>query len=132
LASSRTFNCCALALSLLSAAKLAAAQEDLTLPPRIVDAPPSAARLAPPPEPAREAAIEEVLVVRENPWRLPDLGSEWRAQHEDIPEPGRITASFFPLYDPEAEVPMYNLFPVNRELMRPGFIEIFRVRFGRR
>ena len=132
MASSRIFSCCALSLSLLGAAGLAAAQDDLTLPPRILDTPPSGARLAPPPERARDPAIEEVLVVRENRWRLPDLGSEWRAQHEDLPEPGRITASFFPLFNPEAEAPMYNLFPVNRELMRPGFIEIFRVRFGRR
>ena len=76
--------------------------------------------------------MEEVLVVRENPWRLPDLGSDWRATREDIPKTGRITARFLPLYDPEAEQPIRNLFPVNRELERTGFIEVFRVRFGGR
>lgn len=133
------FSRASIAVLLFGVAAAAAAQEDLTLPPRFEEAPARQARLdapafAPPESDARDDdSIEEVVVVRENAWRLPDLGSEWRAEHEqEIRKTGRIRAKFLPLYDPAAERPMTMLFPVNRELTRAGFIEIFRVRFGGR
>lgn len=117
---------------LLASCTAAAQDEDLTLPPRIIDVAPTQARLATPDDAGREDAMEEVLVIRENPWRLPDLGSEWRARHEAEARPGRITADLLPLFDPEAEQPTRDLFPLNREMQRVGFIEIFRIRFGDR
>lgn len=115
----------------------AAAQEDLTLPPRIaagtqaegvpvVAAPPVAART--------DDSIEEIVVVSEqNPWRLPDLGSSWRDPSEDQPDTGRISADLLPLWDPEVqELPTRDPYALGDSFRRVGFIEVFRVRFGRR
>lgn len=129
-------------------ATLSYAQDELIQPPRIedgADEPPAAdeparpgdaggpgeARLAPPAE-NRQPVLEEVIVVNESEWRLPDLGSAWRQAQEDAVQHGRIEASFLPLYDPEHADPNVDLFPRDREMDRVGFIEIFRVRFGRR
>jgi len=128
----RIFERVASAAALVAAAGSGLAQEDLTLPPRILDsAPASQARLAD--GPAREPTdIEEIVVTGDdNPWRLPDLGSEWRARMAEQPPEGRIAVDAFPLWDPEAERPMRDLFPVGNE-QRVGFIEVFRIRFGRR
>lgn len=116
------------------------AQEDLTLPPRILDAArPREARLAEPPERPPEpsepnaAPLQEIVVKGDdNPWRLPDLGSEWRAREAEQRPTGRIRVNMFPLWDPEAERPERDLLPLNSELRRVGFIEVFRIRFGRR
>lgn len=106
--------------------------DDLALPPRI-DNVPSQARLAPPPE-DRIDTIEEVIVVtNDNPWGLPDLGSDWRAREAQTVETGRIRANFLPLYDPDDPASLLApLFPANREMQRVGFIQLFRVRFGGR
>lgn len=107
--------------------------EALTLPPRLDEAASPKTRFEPPAGAARDEAMEEVLVVRENRWRLPDLGSEWRASHEEgALDTGRISADFMPLYDPEAELPFQDYFPLNQEMQRVGYIEVFRIRFGRR
>lgn len=113
---------------------IAAASEDLTLPPRLEDTTPARrSRLAEPPAPATEGPIEEVIVVREQKWRLPDLGSEWRAREaESAATSDRIEVDLFPLFDPERLPPERNLFLVNTEMRRVGYIEIFRLRFGRR
>jgi hypothetical protein len=115
----------------LAAAPLAAQQEDLAFPPRLEDGP-GAARLAAEPQERREA-LEEIVVVGEQRWRLPDLGSEWRTEHaaEEDSTP-RIEATFMPLYDPENDAPTYDVFNVNRAIRQVGFIELFRVRFGQR
>jgi hypothetical protein len=124
----------AIAAGLLVAA-IAVAQDsepvtDTTLirPPRI-EVGPGTPRLA---EPEPERAMEEVIVVSESEWRLPDLGSEWRREQAEERSQDRIEVSFLPLYDPENADPNVDLFPRNREMRRVGFIEIFRVRFGRR
>ena len=116
------------------AAAGAAAQEDLTLPPRIVDVPGSASGVV-----ATEVAatssetLEEIVVTGDdNPWRLPDLGSAWREREESQEETGRIRAEVFPLWNPEAEQPAPDLSPISTEMQRVGFIEIFRIRFGGR
>jgi hypothetical protein len=129
----------ATALAVL-APTLAGAQEDLTLPPRILDSPrPPQARLADPPaaatdsdEPEPDALQEIVVKGDENPWRLPDLGSEWRAREAERRPTGRINAEAFPLWDPEADRIERELLPLNSELRRVGFIQVFRIRFGRR
>lgn len=101
----------------------------LVLPPSVGDGP-GAPRLAEP-EPDRAATMEEVVVIGESEWRLPDLGSEWRQRQDDLrPGTDRIEVSFLPLYDPENADPTVDLFQRNSELHRVGFIELFRLRFG--
>jgi hypothetical protein len=139
---SRTFSVLPLLAAVAALASPAGAQdkdppaepsEALTLPPRLDEAASPKTRFEPPAEAARDEAMEEVLVVRENPWRLPDLGSEWRARHDEGElDTGRISADFMPLYDPEAVLPFQDYFPLNQEMQRVGYIEVFRIRFGRR
>ena len=114
------------------AASIAQEDEDsLALPPRI-DNVPAQARLAAAPE-DRIDTIEEVIVTDDNPWRLPDLGSTWRARQTQAVDLGRIQANFMPLYDPDDPASsLAPLFPANREMQRVGFIQLFRVRFGGR
>jgi hypothetical protein len=123
----------AAAFALAASAAIAAAQEDLTLPPKIVDVEsPGQARLADPPAPAANPPAEIVVTGNENPWRLPDLGSEWRVQHEaEQRRTGRMRVDLFPLWDPEDQRPERDLLPLNSEQRRVGFVEVFRIRFGR-
>jgi hypothetical protein len=91
--------------------------------------PPNAARLAPLPE-DRDGAPEEIIVIGQG-WRLPDLGSEWRARQKETENEGRFSATALPLYDP-AEPPLHSETFMSREQRRHGYIELFRLRFGRR
>jgi len=93
--------------------------------------PPNAASLAPPPE-GRSEPIEEIVVLGGN-WRLPDLGSRWRANQQAAEEEakGRAHVTFIPLYDPEHPSPTLNSLNIPPELARMGYIDLFRVRFGR-
>lgn len=130
------------AIALASAGAVASAQDDLTLPPRLdgtvaaaspADSP-GKAQLAPQPE-ARSDALEEVVVVGEKGWRmpdLPDLGSSWRQAKAQKKETGRIRADFLHIYDPERPTTGADLFLANREIQRVGFIDLFRIRFGGR
>jgi hypothetical protein len=108
------------------------AQDELTAPPRI----PAATQPTPaaPPTNTDPTALEEIVVISDqNPWRLPDLGSEWRARQVEEPDTGRIAADFLPLWDPETEeLPTRNPFAVTDSIRRVGFIEVFRIRFGGR
>jgi hypothetical protein len=102
------------------------------LPPEPVFAvrrPPNAARLAPLPE-ERSDAPEEIIVIGQG-WRLPDLGSEWRERQKEAANDGRFSATVLPLYDP-AEPPIRNDTFATSEQRRHGYIELFRLRFGRR
>ena len=92
--------------------------------------PPNAARLAPPD--GREEPIEEIVVLGGD-WRLPDLGSRWRAKQQAAEEDakGRAHVTFLPLYDPERPSPTLNSLHIPPELARMGYIDLFRVRFGR-
>jgi len=92
--------------------------------------PPSATRLAPLPE-DRNTAPDEIIVIGQG-WRLPDLGSRWRAKQLEAAGSGRFHATALPLYDP-AEPPLRNEgFSQNPEAKRHGYIELFRLRFGGR
>jgi hypothetical protein len=91
--------------------------------------PPSAARLAPLPE--ERGDIEEIVILGEG-WRLPDLGSEWRARQAEAASRDRFTATALPLYDPNRPPQRADSFFANPEQRRHGYIEIFRLRFGRR
>jgi hypothetical protein len=113
-----------------SPAPEAAARAPVTLPLRITSPrPPSAARLAPLPEERGE--IEEILIVGKG-WRLPDLGSEWRLRQAAAARGDRFTATALPLYDPNRPPQRADSFFASREQQRHGYIEIFRLRFGRR
>ncbi|HEY9182319.1 MAG TPA: hypothetical protein VIQ99_03905 [Gammaproteobacteria bacterium] len=94
----------------------------------IVMRPPTAARLAPLPE-DRDDGPEEIIVVGRG-WRLPDLGSEWRARQEEQARSDRLNATLLPLYNPDKPPPHETTF-LSPEQRRHGYIELFRVRFGR-
>jgi hypothetical protein len=91
--------------------------------------PPNAARLAPTPE-ERNDGPEEIIVIGQG-WRLPDLGSEWRARQKEAERGARFSATALPLYDPN-EPPLHSETFMSREQRRHGTIELFRLRFGRR
>jgi hypothetical protein len=91
--------------------------------------PPNAARLAPLPG-ERNDEPEEIIVIGQG-WRLPDLGSEWRARQKEAESEGRFSATVLPLYDP-AEPPLHSEAFTSREQRRHGYIELFRLRFGPR
>jgi hypothetical protein len=91
--------------------------------------PPNAARLAPLPE-ERNDAPEEIIVIGQG-WRLPDLGSEWRARQKEAENEGRFSATLLPLYDPAEPTFRDNMF-TSPERRRHGYIEMFRLRFGKR
>jgi hypothetical protein len=141
-----TAACAWLAAALL--APLAAQEADVPRAPRILDAPavprsvpppaaapaapagrpPNAARLAPLPE-ERDDDIEEIVVTGQG-WRLPDLGSEWRARQREAARTSRFTA--LPLYDPSRPPQAAAGILASPEQRRHGVIELFRLRFGRR
>jgi len=91
--------------------------------------PPSATRLAPLPD--ERADIEEIVILGQG-WRLPDLGSEWRARQEEAASTGRFSATLLPLYDPSRPTLRTENLLASREERRHGYIELFRLRFGRR
>ena len=91
--------------------------------------PPNAARLAPLPG-ERGDAPEEIVVIGQG-WRLPDLGSDWRARQKEAERKARISATLLPLYDP-SKPPLHSDVFAAPEQRRHGYIELFRLRFGRR
>lgn len=95
-------------------------------PPR----PPNAARLAPLPE-ERADGPDEIIVIGKG-WRLPDLGSEWRARQREQAMSGRFSATALPLYDPDDPPYRSERSLSTPEERRHGYIELFRLRFGRR
>lgn len=96
---------------------------------RLARRPPNAARLAPLPE-QRNDEPEEIVVIGQG-WRLPDLGSDWRARQKEAASGDRFVVTALPLYDP-AKPPMHSEAFTSREQRRHGYIELFRLRFGRR
>lgn len=94
----------------------------------IVLKPPNAARLAPLPE-DRDSGPEEIIVIGRG-WRLPDLGSEWRERQDEQARSGRFSATALPLYNPDRPQFRDETFS-SPEQRRHGYIELFRLRFGR-
>jgi hypothetical protein len=111
-----------------------AADDDLLFPPRLENSTPATrSRISAAPTAPSPSDMEEVLVLGEQQWRLPDLGSEWRAeQAEAASNNDRIKVELLPLFDPASLRPERDLFLVNTEMRRVGYIEIFRLHFGRR
>ncbi len=104
-------------------------------PPSALDTfvrPPNAARLAPLPEERRPPRGVEEIIVLGGDWRLPDLGSRWRARQEAADEAGVPHLTLLPLYDPEHPTTFNNTFLLNREFERIGYIDLFRLHFGKR
>ncbi len=131
-----------LALLLTAAFATAVAQDNLPRAPRIGTSqgdaappstpslrPPTATRLAPLPEQRRDTP-DEIIVVGQG-WRLPDLGSGWRAEQRANERDRRLHAVLLPLYDPNRPPLRSEGFWLNREAQRQGYIELFRFRFGR-
>lgn len=95
-----------------------------------VTRPPNAARLAPLPE-SRADAPDEIVVIGQG-WRLPDLGSAWRARQREQALRARFNATVLPLYDPNDPPYRSERSLSSPEERRHGYIELFRLRFGRR
>ncbi len=74
--------------------------------------------------------IEEIVVIGREKWQLPHLGSSLGTDPV-VHKPSRIDWEFLPVYDPEQSYLDFDLFQYNEEIRRAGFIELFRVRFGR-
>jgi hypothetical protein len=101
----------------------------VSLPTTPARRPPNAARLAPLPG-ERSDEPEEIIVIGQG-WRLPDLGSEWRARQKEEARSGRFSATALPLYDP-GKPPLQTDAFNTPERRRHGSIDLFRLRFGRR
>ena len=97
-------------------------------PPRILDDEPGEAILAELPEDRVEVLEEIVVIGEEDGWRLPDLGATWR--QNETPEESRLAVRFLPLYDPELEDRLSDIFVINKQQERLGYLELFRIRFG--
>ncbi len=101
-------------------------------PPPILGSPrpPNAATLAPLPE-DRTNKPEEIIVIGQG-WRLPDLGSDWRKKQEEAEDNGRSHVTLMPLYDPNRPPQRSEPLLAPSEWQRHGYIELFRMRFGKR
>ncbi len=80
----------------------------------------------------QEEVLEEIIVVRKSEWRLPDLGSSWRAGQEAREKQGRTGWELLPRYDLEQADRHRDLSLLGKEEQRVGFIQLFRFSFGRR
>jgi len=101
------------------------------MPPPILGSPrpPNAATLAPLPE-DRADKPDEIIVIGQG-WRLPDLGSDWRKKQEEAEDSGRFHVTFMPLYDPNRPPQRSEPLLAPAEWQRHGYIELFRMRFGK-
>jgi len=78
----------------------------------------------------QDDVIEEIVVIGKRKWRRPNLGSGWDTDPA-VQKPGRIVWQFLPIYDPEQAYPYFDQLQLDDQIRRAGFIELFRVRFGR-
>lgn len=103
---------------------------DLTLPPQIdPTAAPGEARLEPAPD-EREDMLEAVVTGGQTDFRLPDLGTSFRADNEEYDPTERIDVQFLYLFDPENEDPAEEAFPSLEERLGVGMIKLFRITIG--
>ncbi len=74
--------------------------------------------------------IEEIVVIGRKKSRHPNLGNG-SGTDPAVQMPGRIDLQFLPRYDPEQGDRYFDLIQINEEIRHAGFIELFRVSFGR-
>jgi hypothetical protein len=107
-------------------------EPDLTLPPKLeAETAPGAARLEPPPD-EREDMLEAVVTGGQTEFRLPDLGTSFRADDEEYDPTARIDVQFLYLFDPENQDPAEEIFPSLEERLGVGMLKIFEIRLGNR
>ena len=74
--------------------------------------------------------IDEIVVIgKKNRW-VPNFRGSLSGDSL-LPNPARIDLQFLPTFDPEQAYPYADQFLLGEELRRTGFIELFRIRFGR-
>ena len=74
--------------------------------------------------------IEEIVVIGRKKSQHPNLGNS-SGTDSVVQMPGRIDWQFLPRYDPEQADRYFDLIQLDEEIRRGGFIELFRVSFGR-
>ena len=74
--------------------------------------------------------IEEIVVIGRQKSQHPNLGNN-SGTDPVVQKPGRIDWQFLPRYDPEQADRYFDLIQHDEEIRRAGFIELFRVSFGR-
>ncbi len=74
--------------------------------------------------------IEEIVVIGRKKSQQPNLGNS-SGTDPVVQMPGRIDWQFLPRYDPEQADRYFDLIQLDEEIRRAGFIELFRVSFGR-
>ncbi len=74
--------------------------------------------------------IEEIVVIGRKKSQHPNLGNS-SGTDPVVQMPGRIDWQFLPRYDPEQADRYFDLIQLDEEIRRAGFIELFRVSFGR-
>ncbi len=74
--------------------------------------------------------IEEIVVIGRKKSQHPNLGNS-TGTDPVVQMPGRIDWQFLPRYDPEQADRYFDLIQLDEEIRRAGFIELFRVSFGR-
>ena len=74
--------------------------------------------------------IEEIVVIGRKKSQQPNLGNS-AGTDPVVQMPGRIDWQFLPRYDPEQADRYFDLIQLDEEIRRPGFIELFRISFGR-
>ncbi len=74
--------------------------------------------------------IDEIVVIARKKSRRPNLGNS-SGSDPVVHMPGRIDWHFLPRYDPEQADRYFDLIQLDEEVRRAGFIELFRISFGR-
>ncbi len=74
--------------------------------------------------------IEEIVVIGRKKSQHPNLRNS-SGTDPVVQMPGRIDWQFLPRYDPEQADRYFDLIQRDEEIRRAGFIELFRVSFGR-
>ncbi len=78
----------------------------------------------------QDDVIEEIVVIGTKRRRHSNLGSSGGTDPV-VQKPARIDLQFLPTYDPVLAYPYIDQVQLDDQIRRAGFIELFRVRFGR-
>ena len=78
-----------------------------------------------------EHVIDEIVVIARKKSQHPSPGNS-SGIDPVVQMPGRIDWQFLPRYDPEQADRYFDLIQLDEETRRAGFIELFRISFGRR